>query len=74
MRKDIVDKAMDIAKCSNPLPAIMEAAELAATAAGGRGDPTGFVLHQMAAHPELGQRLKDFIVNPPPCMHLFILF
>ena len=52
----------------------MEAAELAATAAGGRGDPTGFVLHQMAAHPELGQRLKDFIVNPPPCMHLFILF
>ena len=69
VRKEIVDKAMDIAKSSNPLPAIMEAAALIAATNGGRGDPTGFVIHQMSAHPELAPRLKDFIVDPPPGMY-----
>ena len=60
-----MEQAIDIGKTSNPMPVLMDAAALAA---GGRGDPTGFVIHQMSAHPELAPRLKDFIVDPPPCM------
>ena len=63
-----MEQAIDIGKTSDPMPVLMDAAALAAKTAGGRGDPTAFVVHQMSAHPELVPRLKDFIVDPPPRM------